>query len=152
VTTPHFGVDCGCLRWIVKAACGTSRGSQRDCPPRAPLRSDELRACDVRDTVQWFEDIDTGTTLHRSGFIALQAAPCAGTGKTVVVWKLDRLARSMQEGLHTLSTWWEAGVRVVSVTQPSDLSGTRGRLVAISEIELQHIKERQAAGIALAQQ
>ena len=61
-----------------------------------PLRSDELRACDVRDTVQWFEDIDTGTTLHRSGFIALQAAPCAGTGKTVVVWTLDRLARSMQ--------------------------------------------------------
>ena len=34
-----------------------------------PLRSDELRACDVRDTVQWFEDINTGTTLHRSGFI-----------------------------------------------------------------------------------
>jgi DNA invertase Pin-like site-specific DNA recombinase len=109
------------------------------------------------DTVQWFEDTETGSTLTRSGLIGLQEAIFAGTVKTVVVWKLDRIARSMREGINTLSRWCELGVRVVSVTQQIDLSGTVGHLVAgvlfaIAEIELQHVKERQAAGIALAKQ
>src|SRR5262245_4421657 len=106
-------------------------------------------------TVQWFEDKETGATLHRSGLIRLQEAIFAGTVKTVVVWKLDRLARSMREGINVLSQWCESGVRVVSITQHIDLSGTVGHLVAgvlfgIAEMELQHVKDRQAAGIALA--
>ena len=109
------------------------------------------------ETVQWFEDKETGATLHRSGLIRLQEAIFAGTVKTVVVWKLDRIARSMQEGINTLSRWCECGVRVVSITQHIDLSGTVGHLVAgvlfaIAEIELQHVKERQTVGIALAKQ
>jgi DNA invertase Pin-like site-specific DNA recombinase len=107
--------------------------------------------------VQWFEDTETGATLTRSGLIGLQEAIFAGTVKMVVVWKLDRIARSMREGINTLSRWCELGVRVVSVTQQIDLSGTVGHLVAgvlfaIAEIELQHVKERQAVGIALAKQ
>jgi DNA invertase Pin-like site-specific DNA recombinase len=109
------------------------------------------------ETVQWFEDTETGATLTRSGLIGLQEAIFAGTVKTVVVWKLDRIARSMREGINTLSRWCELGVRVVSITQQIDLSGTVGHLVAgvlfaIAEIELQHVKERQAAGIAAARQ
>ena len=109
------------------------------------------------ETVQWFEDMETGATLHRSGLLRLQEGIFAGTVKTVVVWKLDRLARSMREGINTLSRWCELGVRVVSVTQQIDLSGTVGHLVAgvlfaIAEIELQHVKERQTVGIALAKQ
>ena len=109
------------------------------------------------NTVQWFEDTETGATLTRSGLNHLQEAIFAGTVKMVVVWKLDRLARSMREGINTLSHWCESGVRVVSITQQIDLSGTVGHLVAgvlfaIAEIELQHVKERQAAGIALAKQ
>ena len=107
--------------------------------------------------MQWFEDTETGATLTRSGLIRLQEAIFAGTVKMVVVWKLDRLARSMREGINTLSRWCECGVRVVSVTQQIDLSGTVGPLVAgvlfaIAEIELQHVKERQAIGIAVAKQ
>jgi DNA invertase Pin-like site-specific DNA recombinase len=109
------------------------------------------------ETVQWFEDTETGATLTRSGLIRLQEEIFAGTVKMVVVWKLDRIARSMREGINTLSRWCELGVRVVSVTQQIDLSGTVGHLVAgvlfaIAEIELQHVKERQAVGIALAKQ
>jgi DNA invertase Pin-like site-specific DNA recombinase len=109
------------------------------------------------ETVQWFEDTETGATLTRSGLIRLQEAIFAGTVKTVVVWKLDRIARSMREGINTLSRWCDLGVRVVSITQQIDLSGTVGHLVAgvlfaIAEIELQHVKERQAIGIALAKQ
>lgn len=106
-------------------------------------------------SVKWFEDQETGSTMNRAGLNDLQAAIFAGTIKTVVVWKLDRLARSQQEGINTLCDWCEKGVRVVSITQQIDLSGTVGRVVAgvlfgIAEIEKQHIQERQAAGITLA--
>ncbi len=105
------------------------------------------------DEVQWFEDIETGVTLNRSGFNALAETIFSGTVKTVVVWKLDRIARNMKDGINVLSKWCEAGVRVVSVTQQIDLSGTVGHMVAsvlfgIAEIEREYIRERQAAGIA----
>jgi DNA invertase Pin-like site-specific DNA recombinase len=76
------------------------------------------------DSVRWFEDRETGATMQRPGLIALKEAIFAGAVKTVVVWKLDRLARSQREGINTLSAWCESGVRVVSVTQQIDLSGT----------------------------
>ena len=109
------------------------------------------------DAVQWFEDMESGATLTRTGLTALQEAIFVGTIKTVIVWKLDRIARSMHEGINILSGWCQCGVRVVSVTQQIDLAGTVGHLVAgvlfaIAEIELQHVKERQRAGISLAKQ
>ena len=75
----------------------------------------------------------------------------------MVVWKLDCLARSLKEGVNILADWCQRGVRVIAVTQQIDLSGPVGHLIAsllfgIAEIELQHAKERQAAGIALAKQ
>lgn len=105
--------------------------------------------------VRWYEDTETGKTLQRAGFQALQADIFRGEVKTVVVWKLDRLARSLREGVNVLADWCQKEVRVVSVTQQIDLSGTVGQLIAsllfgIAEMELQHIKERQAAGIVLA--
>ena len=105
--------------------------------------------------VIWFEDQESGTTTARPQMNKLCEAIFNGTVKTVVVWKLDRLARSMRDGINVLQGWCDQGVRVVSVTQQLDLSGAVGRVVAgvlfgIAEIEHQHIRERQAAGIALA--
>ena len=107
------------------------------------------------NAVLWFEDQETGTTLQRKAFQQLQQNIFQGKIKTVVVWKLDRLVRSLREGINLLSDWCERGVRVVSVTQQIDLSGTIGHLIAtvlfaIAEIELQHIKQRQAVGIDIA--
>jgi hypothetical protein len=75
----------------------------------------------------------------------------------VVVWKLDRWARSLREGVNVLAEWCQRDVRVVAITQQIDLSGTVGHLIAslllgMAEIEHQHIKERQAAGIAVAKE
>jgi DNA invertase Pin-like site-specific DNA recombinase len=105
--------------------------------------------------VQWFEDRESATTMQRDAFQKLQAAIFAGEIDTVVVWKLDRLARSLREGVNVLADWCKRGVRVIAVTQQIDLSGPVGHLIAgllfgIAEIELQHTRERQAAGIALA--
>ena len=132
-----------------------STHSQKTANQRADIRRWLTAHGHDPDSVQWFEDKDTGATMQRPGLIALKEAIFAGRVKTVVVWKLDRLARSMREGINILTAWCESGVRVVSVTQQIDLSGTVGHLVAgvlfaIAEIELQNTKERQAAGIAAA--
>ena len=132
-----------------------SSHSQKTASQKADIRRWLTAHGHDPDTVQWFEDKETGATLQRPGLLALKEAIFAGTVKTVVVWKLDRLARSMREGINTLTAWCESGVRVVSVTQQIDLSGTVGHLVAgvlfaIAEIELQHTRERQAAGITAA--
>lgn len=105
--------------------------------------------------VRWFEDRDSATNFQRNGFKHLQRAIFDGEIDTVVVWKLDRLARSLKDGINILADWCKRDVRVVSVTQQIDLSGTVGHLIAsllfgIAEMELQHSKERQAIGIALA--
>ena len=79
----------------------------------------------------------------------------AGHVKTVVVFRVDRIARRLREGLDLLCDWCERGVRVVSVTQQVDVSGTMGRMVAalmlgLAEIEWEYRRDRQAAGIAVA--
>jgi DNA invertase Pin-like site-specific DNA recombinase len=107
------------------------------------------------DDVHWYEDTETGKSIKRERFQALQGDIFRGEIKTVIVWKLDRLARSLREGVNVLADWCQRDVRIVSVTQQIDLSGTVGHLIAsllfgIAEMELQHIKERQTAGIAVA--
>ena len=39
------------------------------------------------------------------------------------MWKLDRLARSLKEGVNVLADWCQRGLRVIAVTQQIDLSG-----------------------------
>jgi DNA invertase Pin-like site-specific DNA recombinase len=107
--------------------------------------------------VHWFEDTETGATIKRPAFDALQRSVFAGEVKTIVVWKLDRISRNQKDGITLLADWCERGVRVVSVTQQIDLSGSVGRLIAsvlfgIAEIEREHIRERQSAGITVAKQ
>jgi DNA invertase Pin-like site-specific DNA recombinase len=106
-------------------------------------------------SARWFEDRESAATLRRAAFQKLQAAIFAGQIDTVVVWKLDRLARSLKEGINVLADWCQRGVRVIAITQQIDLGGAVGNLIAsllfgIAEIELQHSKERQAISIALA--
>jgi DNA invertase Pin-like site-specific DNA recombinase len=105
--------------------------------------------------IQWFEDIESGTTLKRPAFDQMQQAIFAGTIQTVVVWKLDRISRRQREGINVLAEWCERGVRVVVITQQLDLNGAVGRLVAsvlfgLAEIEQEYRRERQAAGIVVA--
>ena len=105
--------------------------------------------------VRWFVDKATGDNLNRPGFEALQAAIFAGEISAVVVYKLDRLSRSMSDGINTLAEWINKGLRVVSVTQQLDFSGAVGRMVAavlfgVAEMEQETRRERQAAGIAVA--
>lgn len=107
------------------------------------------------ESVEWFVDVETGRKMSRPEFDRLQAAIFSGRVKTVIVFKVDRIARRLREGLNTLCDWCERGVRVISVTQQVDVSGAMGRMVAalmlgLAEIEWEYRRERQAAGIAVA--
>jgi DNA invertase Pin-like site-specific DNA recombinase len=106
--------------------------------------------------VEWYEDKESGKSLARPAFERLQADIFAGKVRTVIVWKLDRLSRRLRDGVNLLADWFDRGVKFVSVTQQIELNGPVGRMIAalmfgLAEIEREYIRERQAAGIALAQ-
>jgi len=70
--------------------------------------------------------------------------------KTVVVYKLDRLSRSLREEINVLAKWCDKRLRVVSVTQQIDFNGETSKLLAavllgIAEMEQETRRERQAA-------
>ncbi len=105
--------------------------------------------------VTWYEDTETGTRLRRPEFDRLQADVFAGKIKTIIVWKLDRLSRSLRDGVNVLADWADKGIKIIVITQQLELSGIIGRTIAalllgLAEIEHSNIKERQKAGIQAA--
>lgn len=105
--------------------------------------------------VEWYVDVESGRKMKREGFDRLNADIFAGKVKTVVVFKVDRIARRLREGLDVLCDWCDRGTRFISVTQAIDVSGTVGRMVTamllgLAELEWEYRKDRQAAGIAVA--
>jgi DNA invertase Pin-like site-specific DNA recombinase len=107
-------------------------------------------------SVRWFVDKGkSGDSLKRPAFEELQTAVFAGDVGTVVTYKLDRLSRSLREGINVLCEWCDKGLRVVSVTQQIDFNGTVGKMLAavllgIAQMEQETRRERQVAGIAVA--
>lgn len=113
-----------------------------------------LRNHDITD-VRWYEDTITGKVFTRKDFDRLQHDIFMGEVRMVVVFKLDRIARRMREGINIICEWVDKGVRVVSTTQDIDLSGPVGRMIAavllgLAEIEAETIRDRIKAGMAVA--
>ncbi len=107
--------------------------------------------------VRWYLDKSTGDNLDRPAFEQLQDDIFRGEIQTVVVYKLDRLSRSLRDGITTLCDWCDRGIRVVSTTQQIDLNGTVGKMIAsilfaVAQMETETRRERQAAGIAVAKE
>lgn len=80
---------------------------------------------------------------------------CLRRGDHVVVWKLDRLARSLSDLLHILARIDRAGASIQSITEPIDTSTPVGRMLtqllgSVAEFERSMIRERCAAGRAAA--
>lgn len=73
-------------------------------------------------------------------------------GDTLVVWKLDRLSRSLKDLLVILERVEAAGAKFRSLTEAVDTSGPAGRMVmqmlgAFAEFERAMIRERTKAGL-----
>jgi DNA invertase Pin-like site-specific DNA recombinase len=76
-------------------------------------------------------------------------------GDTVVVWRLDRLGRSLRHLLDTVAHLERHGVAFLSLTEAIDTSTPGGKLVfhifgALAEFERDLIRERTRAGLAAA--
>lgn len=76
-------------------------------------------------------------------------------GDIVVVWKLDRLSRSLKDLLHLMERIEEAGAGFRSLTEAIDTTTPAGRMMmqmvgSFAEFERAMIRERTSAGLALA--
>lgn len=86
----------------------------------------------------------------------LEAALSAmGRGDTLVVWKLDRLARSLSDLLHLIERLNRRGASFKSLTEPVDTSTPMGVFVvqvlgAVAQLERSLIIQRTTAGIRAA--
>ncbi|MBD2044088.1 recombinase family protein [Coleofasciculus sp. FACHB-64] len=76
-------------------------------------------------------------------------------GDTLIVWRLDRLGRSLKHLLTLVENFSTRGIGFVSLTEAIDTTSSGGRLVfsifgAIAEFERQIIRERTNAGLTAA--
>jgi DNA invertase Pin-like site-specific DNA recombinase len=84
-----------------------------------------------------------------------QVLQFARSGDTLVVWKLDRLARSVKQLIDTVEKLRTRGIGFRSLTEALDTTTAQGRLVfnmfsALAEFERSLILERTQAGLAAA--
>ena len=102
---------------------------------------------------KWYEDRLSGKDTNRPAFKKLQKDIFDGKVKTVIVWKLDRLSRSLKDGINTLCHWLDKGIRVISVTQQLDFGGPVGKMIAgilfaVAEMERENLRENTKRGLA----
>lgn len=121
----------------------------------------ELRAyCAARGwsiRQEFIDDGISGAKTSRPGLDAMMIAARRRQIDAVVVWKLDRLGRSLGHLVTLLDELTSLGVAFVSLGEAIDMTTPAGRLQAhilsaMAEFERARIKERVHAGIARARQ
>ncbi|MEP8646713.1 recombinase family protein [Enterobacter kobei] len=102
-----------------------------------------------------FEDKMSGKTSERPGL--KKVLRTLSEGDTLVVWKLDRLGRSMRHLVTLIEDLRGRGINFRSLTDSIDTSTPMGRFFfhvmgALAEMERELIVERTRAGLAVARQ
>ncbi|EBK1728442.1 recombinase family protein [Salmonella enterica subsp. enterica serovar Virchow] len=102
---------------------------------------------------QIFDDKMSGTKANRPGL--KRALKALKTGDTLVVWKLDRLGRSVKNLVGLISELHERKIHFQSLTDSIDTGTPMGRfffhvMSALAEMERELIVERTNAGLAAA--
>lgn len=100
-----------------------------------------------------FEDKMSGSVKDRPGLS--QAMEMLREGDTFIIWKLDRLGRSLKHLIEFVSQLNERGIHFKSITDSIDTSTVSGKfffhiMAALAEMERELIKERTKAGLAAA--
>ncbi|MBC8716386.1 recombinase family protein [Ochrobactrum sp. Marseille-Q0166] len=96
---------------------------------------------------------ESGANFNRSGLEAAMAI--LKPGKTLVVWRLDRLGRSLSGLVYLMEQLGKRGVNFCSITENIDTASSGGKLMfhmmaALAEFERSLISERTREGIAAA--
>jgi DNA invertase Pin-like site-specific DNA recombinase len=97
-----------------------------------------------------FTDQISGTKAERKGLE--EALSHLRSGDTLVVWRLDRLGRSLRHLIDTITELNARGVGFKSLTENIDTTTSGGKLVfhifgALAEFEREIIRERTQAGL-----
>jgi DNA invertase Pin-like site-specific DNA recombinase len=100
-----------------------------------------------------FTDTASGAKAERKGL--KQALAYVRKGDTLVVWRLDRLGRSLPHLITTLTALEERGIGFKSLTENIDTTTSGGKLIfhifgALAEFERNLIRERTTAGLLAA--
>nr|WP_206673323.1 recombinase family protein [Tepidiphilus baoligensis] len=100
-----------------------------------------------------FEDRASGSRTDREGLA--RAIDMLRSGDTLVVWKLDRLGRSVKQLLDLVGELQQRGVQFKSLTDAIDTSTPSGRfffhvMASLAEMERELIVERTRAGLEAA--
>lgn len=111
------------------------------------LQLDALRAAGVE---RIFEEKASGASVERRHVLKKVLAEIQ-PGQTLVVYKIDRIARSLRDLLKILSHLAEKGATIKSLTEPLDTTSSMGIFViqilgAVAELERAIIRERSMAG------
>jgi DNA invertase Pin-like site-specific DNA recombinase len=114
------------------------------------LQEDALRqaGCD-----KIFRDVISGAAAERPGLA--EALAYARPGDVLVVWKLDRLGRSLAHLIDLVQQLDTRGIGLHSLHEQLDTTSAGGRLIfhlfgALAEFERALIRERTVAGLAAA--
>ncbi|HBV6350237.1 recombinase family protein [Klebsiella variicola] len=104
---------------------------------------------------QIFEDTASGKNARRPGL--RRAIRRLKPGDSLVVWKLDRLGRSVRDLITLVSELQDRGIHFRSLTDSIDTSTPAGRfffhvMSALAEMERELIVERTRAGLAVARE
>ncbi|MBL5964570.1 recombinase family protein [Lelliottia amnigena] len=110
----------------------------------------ERAGCD-----QIFEEKMSGTVANRP--VIKKLLRTLNEGDTLVVWKLDRLGRSMRNLVLLVDELRQRGIHFRSLTDSIDTSSPMGRFIfhimsALAEMERELIVERTRAGLAAARE
>ena len=116
------------------------------------LQQDALKKAGV-SAKNLYTDKITGTKSERPGLT--QAISHLRQGDTLVVWRLDRLGRSLKHLIETVTALKQQGIAFKSITENIDTSTATGQLVfhifgALAEFERNLITERTMAGLEAA--
>ncbi|MET3922483.1 recombinase family protein [Arthrobacter sp. UYEF20] len=118
------------------------------------LQRDALTAAGVlaRDI---YSDVTSGSKEAKSRPGMQKLLGYAHSGDTIVVWRIDRLGRSLLDVLNTVNGLRDKGIKVRSIADGIDPETNTGRLMlnmlaTLAEYERELITERVNAGIAAA--
>jgi len=131
---------------------GYMRVSSESDRQSTDLQRDALLAAGV-DARHLYEDRASGAKDDRSGLA--QALEFVRPGDVLVVWKLDRLGRSLSHLLAIVNTLKDRQVAFRSLTEGMDTTTASGELLfhvfgALAQYERALIQERVVAGLAAA--
>ena len=140
--------DCRTERRTLVTLIGYARVSTLDQEPALQLDALAAAGC-----TKVFDDRASGARADRPGL--RQALDYVRDGDVLVVWKLDRLSRSLKDLLLILERITAAGAGFRSLTEAIDTTVPAGRMMmqmlgAFAEYEREMVKERTQAGLKAA--